>query len=375
MICAESGTVWSEVCEDRKEEPAEAVFRAEQPADAEGGMIIIEIDRCIVELILQLPAGHLLRQEGNRHQIMILPSVLRQHPVFLHILLIDRRARERRQYRRLQLIGIDFLGKGNGAPDILCAVLIKTQDDAGDQTDAMIAAGCGSSADVIDILILDGSNQVTYSARNSVFGSGSLTLVRAGQGSDYLLSDKDASVVFKSVKSKEFMLSSVFSQDFGSVREEYDNTCFYESGFSDRTVCLLSYLSGQDGSAKIYIITSPTSVPGGSLTLRVDACIAMLFFMIYWVLLALWVFRNAARSRLSPLFWGLIVLLTNIAGLLVYQLYKHGNAACPSCGASQSKSHLYCVNCGEPMGAKCPRCGAHVSAGDRFCPHCGSKLA
>jgi len=232
-----------------------------------------------------------------------------------------------------------------------------------------------ASPDVIDILILDGSNQVTYSARNSVFGSGSLTLVRAGQGSDYLLSDKDASVVFKSVKSKEFMLSSVFSQDFGSVREEYDNTCFYESGFSDRTVCLLSYLSGQDGSAKIYIITSPTSVPGGSLTLRVDACIAMLFFMIYWVLLALWVFRNAARSRLSPLFWGLIVLLTNIAGLLVYQLYKHGNAACPSCGASQSKSHLYCVNCGEPMGAKCPRCGAHVSAGDRFCPHCGSKLA
>ena len=83
--------------------------------------------------------------------------------------------------------------------------------------------------------------------------------------------------------------------------------------------------------------------------------------------------HDATKAKLYPLFWGIIVLLTNVAGVIVYQLYKRGNVTCPACGASQSKSHLYCVFCGSKLGESCQNCGSPVGKGDAYCPHCGRK--
>ncbi|MCH3973193.1 MAG: zinc ribbon domain-containing protein [Oscillospiraceae bacterium] len=231
-----------------------------------------------------------------------------------------------------------------------------------------------SSSDVVDILVLNHKNDVTYSAKKSVFNQSTFNLTKSSADKNYLSSAQNPNVVFKYVKGEEFLFSSVFNKDFGSVRSEYKDDSFYENGFSDKTVYMLSYLGEKQSGNKVYIITSPTSVPGGTLALKITAAVAMLFFMIYWVLLALWAVQNAAKAKLYPLFWGIIVLLTNLAGVIVYQLYKRGNATCAHCGASQSKSHLYCTSCGEKMGDTCAHCGAHLSPRDRFCPRCGKEI-
>lgn len=230
-----------------------------------------------------------------------------------------------------------------------------------------------SSSDVADILMLDDANRVTWSAKNSVFAEGIFRLSRA-EGDDYLTCDGCGGAVFKYVKSDEFMIASVFNTDFGKLRDEYRDESFFEDGFGAKTVYMLSFLGGRDTGNKIYIISVPTSVAGGALTLKLVAAAAVLLFMVYWVLLALWAVQNAAKARLYPLLWGVVVLLANLAGVLVYQLYKRANATCPSCGASQSRTHRYCTGCGAKLGADCPSCGSPVGKKDRFCPSCGAKL-
>lgn len=84
--------------------------------------------------------------------------------------------------------------------------------------------------------------------------------------------------------------------------------------------------------------------------------------------------KTEGRRRPSALYWGVIGLLTNVVGLIVYKIYKRGMAICTSCGAAQNAGHLYCSFCGKPLGMRCKGCGGKVGARDEFCPHCGEKL-
>ena len=230
-----------------------------------------------------------------------------------------------------------------------------------------------SSTNVVDILVLDDANNVLYSAKQSIFAQEQLHLTPVPNSSHYFTSNQTEQVVFKYVEEEEFMLASVFSHDFGEILQEYDEASFFQPGFSQTTVYMLNYLGNPDSGNKIYLINNPTTVASGMLTLKITAVVFTVFFMVYWVLVALWVYQNAAKAKLYPLFWGIITLLTNVVGLLVYQIYKRGNLTCPSCGLSQSKQHLYCVACGNKIGKTCPSCGAHLNQKDVYCPSCGQK--
>lgn len=246
------------------------------------------------------------------------------------------------------------------------------QDAASLQTELSKLAS--SSNDVVDILTLDSGNRVTWSAKSSEFSKGEFMLTRAGEEKDYLVRAQDDNAVFKYVKGDDFMLNAVFNTDFGEIRNEYRDENFFDDALSGKTVYMLSFLGERRGNNRIYIIGSPTTVAGGALTLKLIAVVGILFFMVYWVLLALWAYQNALKAKLYPLFWGIIVLLTNIAGVIVYQIYKHANATCPVCGVSQSKLHLFCTSCGAKLGETCKACGAHLEKKDVFCPGCGRKV-
>lgn len=241
--------------------------------------------------------------------------------------------------------------------------------DAQAQIDKLAA----SSPDVVDILILDSENNVIYSAKNSEFASGQLNLARTGKGGDYLVDQAHPNAVFRFVKGNEYLLSSVFQHDFGRIHDEYDEN-FFEQASSDQTVYMLGFLGERETGSKVYIVSLPSSVAGGALTLSLVATAAMLMFMLYWVLLALWAYQSARKAKLYPLFWGLIVLATNVAGVAVYLLYKRGNATCMSCGMSQSRDHRYCANCGAMIGSPCKQCGGRVEKCDHYCPNCGTKV-
>ncbi len=231
-----------------------------------------------------------------------------------------------------------------------------------------------ASADVVDVLILDENNQVTYSAKNSVFATGPLELVKAGNEKKYLISAEHPNAIFQYVKSEEFMLNSIINKDFGKIRSDYDDDSIFDSGLAQKSIYMLSRIGVHGSKSRVYVITVPTTVPGGMTAIKVTAALAMLFFCIYWVLIALWMYRDAASCRLSPLYWGLIGLFTNLIGLVVYKIYKRSMAICTACGAAQSADHLYCSVCGTQLGSCCESCGHKVGPRDGFCHHCGNKI-
>ena len=231
-----------------------------------------------------------------------------------------------------------------------------------------------ASEDVVDILVVDENQQVLYSAKDSKFAAGPLTLTKVGDAKKYLASADYPDAVFLQVKGDEFMLNSIVSHDFGKIRSEYDDESAFENGLSAKTVYMLNRIQVRKAGGTAYVITRPTSVPGGETALKVTAALAMLLVCVYWVLVALWMYRDAARCKLSPLYWGLIGLFTNLIGLIVYKIYKHSATLCPACGAAQSAGHLYCSFCGAQLGARCANCGGKVGAKDSFCHHCGNKI-
>ena len=246
----------------------------------------------------------------------------------------------------------------------------KTQEALRTAADKTAAA----SEDVVDILVVDENQQVLYSAKDSKFAAGPLTLTKVGDAKKYLASADYPEAVFLQVKGDEFMLNSIVSHDFGKIRSEYDDESAFENGLSAKTVYMLNRVQVRKAGGTAYVITRPTSVPGGETALKVTAALAMLLVCVYWVLVALWMYRDAARCKLSPLYWGLIGLFTNLIGLIVYKIYKHSATLCPACGAAQSAGHLYCSFCGAQLGARCANCGGKVGAKDSFCHHCGNKI-
>ena len=246
----------------------------------------------------------------------------------------------------------------------------KTQEALRTAADKTAAA----SEEVVDILVVDENQQVLYSAKDSKFAAGPLTLTKVGDAKKYLASADYPDAVFLQVKGDEFMLNSIVSHDFGKIRSEYDDESAFENGLSAKTVYMLNRIQVRKAGGTAYVITRPTSVPGGETALKVTAALAMLLVCVYWVLVALWMYRDAARCKLSPLYWGLIGLFTNLIGLIVYKIYKHSATLCPACGAAQSAGHLYCSFCGAQLGARCANCGGKVGAKDSFCHHCGNKI-
>lgn len=231
-----------------------------------------------------------------------------------------------------------------------------------------------ASSDMVDVLIVNEDDAVTYSAKGSQFSHGIFKLSKVGDEKKYLASSQYPSAIFQYVKSGEFMINSIISKDFGEISSEYDEDSLFESSISAKNIYMLSCIKTHQSGGKVYVITVPTSVPGGMTALKATAALAMLFFCVYWVLLALWMYKDAASHKLSPLYWGLIGLFTNLIGLIVYKIYKRSMALCPSCGAAQSASHLYCSSCGAQLGGRCEGCGSKVGPKDSFCPHCGNKL-
>ena len=231
-----------------------------------------------------------------------------------------------------------------------------------------------ASSDVVDVLILDGSGQVVYSAKSSEFSTGTLDLARAGSEKKYLVSQSHPDAAFQYVKGEEFMLNSILNRDFGKIRTDYDDDAIFDSDLSSKTIYMLSAVKVHGSENQVFVISVPTTVPGGMTALKATAALAMLFFCVYWVLIALWLYRDAAACKLSPLYWGLIGLFTNLIGLIVYKIYKRSMASCPACGGAQSADHLYCSFCGTQLGTRCSDCGAKVGPKDHFCHHCGSEI-
>ncbi len=106
-----------------------------------------------------------------------------------------------------------------------------------------------------------------------------------------------------------------------------------------------------------------------------------ILILAYWLLLPVWVFLDARRKKTPPLPWALLVLVTNIVGLIVYWIVQNqtGKASviagpvCPACGKPVQEEHPYCPWCATPLHRSCTACGKPLERGWVACPWCGKS--
>jgi hypothetical protein len=104
-----------------------------------------------------------------------------------------------------------------------------------------------------------------------------------------------------------------------------------------------------------------------------------------WLIVVVWVFRDAEKRGMSGILWGLLVFVGNFVGLLIYLIVRSDNlpaqmaaiatTACPGCGKAVEQTFDFCPHCGNKMRATCPSCEKPASSDWQNCPYCGHKLA
>ena len=232
-----------------------------------------------------------------------------------------------------------------------------------------------NSEEVVDVLILDKENKIIYSSKNSEFANQEeFTLNKADNMSDtYFIAPNNDTAIFRLTTNKELIINTVLSNFDTEIQKESEDQIFYEPNFNSKQVYLLSYIGNHDTGEKIYFINEIHPVENGKMYIKVTLAIMMFFFMVYWVLLALYIYQNALKSKLNPYLWGGITLITNIAGVIIYIIYKQNQKTCFKCGALQDKSHIYCTYCGAKLNETCHTCGSVLNRNDKYCAKCGEK--
>lgn len=112
--------------------------------------------------------------------------------------------------------------------------------------------------------------------------------------------------------------------------------------------------------------------------------ILSLALLIIWIMVIVWVYRDAEQRRMNGVLWALLVFIGNLIGLLIYLIVRSDNLPlpkstpttypCPNCQEPVSPDYAFCPNCGTRLQAVCPKCKKPVERNWRVCPHCGQKL-
>lgn len=229
------------------------------------------------------------------------------------------------------------------------------------------------SEDIVDCLILDKENNILYSSKESEFGKKQKFVLSKNSNCNRYLTDLNNSTIFKVVNKDILMLSTIISNFNQKIENDYNDEIFFESNFNNKKVYLLSYTANKDTGEKIYFISEIQPVKNGKMYIKMALAIAMFFFMIYWILVALYIYQNALKSKLNPYLWGGITLITNIAGVIIYFIYKQNNKVCFKCRGVQSKNSIFCVYCGTKLNDTCKNCDNILNEHDKYCSRCGTK--
>jgi hypothetical protein len=109
-----------------------------------------------------------------------------------------------------------------------------------------------------------------------------------------------------------------------------------------------------------------------------------LLLLILWIVVIIWVYRDAEQRRMNGILWALLVFVGNLVGLLIYlivrtegvprQVESQNTQPCPKCAKPVLPRYAFCPHCGARIHAVCPSCKESIASEWRVCPHCGEKL-
>jgi hypothetical protein len=121
-------------------------------------------------------------------------------------------------------------------------------------------------------------------------------------------------------------------------------------------------------------------------------------FLLVWIAVIIWVYKDAERRGMSGLLWALLVFIGNLIGLLIYLIVRQDHplreelaaagtgppaatppseirtTVCPACQKPVEESYAFCPDCGATLQSVCKSCGKPADTAWKVCPHCGAPL-
>jgi Na+/H+-dicarboxylate symporter len=86
-------------------------------------------------------------------------------------------------------------------------------------------------------------------------------------------------------------------------------------------------------------------------------CIIPIVIFVLWIILAIWVYKDAKKRDSSGALWLLIVLITGIIGLIIWLVVR------PPIGGDKKEPNR-----------RCPNCGRAIPEDAKTCPYCSKKF-
>ncbi|KPU27277.1 hypothetical protein TR13x_05895 [Caloranaerobacter sp. TR13] len=231
------------------------------------------------------------------------------------------------------------------------------------------------SKDIKNIIILDKNNNIVFRVNNNLVGNKTkLQFTPYEFNRKYLQDNINRDVLYKVVKKEDIILNKDYIKNSRKIELDIYEEFSFERDLAAKEIYLLNYIVDKDTANKLFIIRTVNPIPYGERLLEITGIIIGLIIIIYWLGLALWVYKDASKKLNNPSLWGLIVLLTNLLGLIIYTMFKQNNKICYKCGFMQSKENIYCTKCGTRISRTCNNCGNIIQKYDKYCSKCGNKL-
>lgn len=213
-----------------------------------------------------------------------------------------------------------------------------------------------SNKEVVDTIIIN-NNSIIYTS-NNIYNNNLEKIL----GTKKYYQDENNNI-YKLDNKKDFILDLFMLED----KEDYQDN--FQINKVDYT---MTYLN--NNTNKIIIITKISPIPHSELYIKISLSILLLLFMIYWIIVTLMIYQNAMKLKLNAYLWGLITLLTNVLGVLIYLFYIRNRITCNKCHTSNTKDSIYCISCGNKINISCKKCHTVISKKDKYCKSCGEKI-
>jgi predicted nucleic acid-binding Zn ribbon protein len=118
-------------------------------------------------------------------------------------------------------------------------------------------------------------------------------------------------------------------------------------------VLLIIASSTLAGASNPWNFTNPSDA-GAFMGVAIATCaIFTLIWFVIWILVAIWVYKDAEKHGKNGVLWLIIVILLGIIGLIIY-LVVRGEKTAPT--------------------RHCPNCGRAIPEDARICPYCSKKF-
>jgi len=85
-----------------------------------------------------------------------------------------------------------------------------------------------------------------------------------------------------------------------------------------------------------------------------------LVWFIIWILVAIWVYKDAEKRGSSGVLWLIIVILLGLIGIIIWLVVRPPIGGAPKPAAASDRT--------------CPSCGRPIPMDARVCPYCSKKF-